>query len=353
MKYPALIINLNKIEHNTRLLADKCRKAGINVAAVSKVFCAIPEAAQAMVDGGAYMLADSRLENLSKLKDIKVPKMLLRLPMITDAEEVVDVCDISLNSEYETLSALSEAAIKKNTTHNVIIMTDLGDLREGVWHEHLLDFIGKIIPLKGIHIKGIGTNLTCYGGVIPDNRNLGALVNLAEQITEKHKIPIDIISGGNSSSLHLVFKDEIPSGINQLRLGESIVLGRETAFGAHIEGTYQDAFTLALEIIELKEKPSYPIGEIGMDAFGKKPVFEDKGIMLRCIMAAGRQDLNIAEIIPRDSNIQILGGSSDHLLADFTRCTRKYKVGDIVEFDLTYGGLLAASTSAYINKVIV
>ncbi|MDP4115542.1 MAG: ornithine racemase Orr [Bacteroidota bacterium] len=353
MKYPALIIDKKKIEHNTSLLADKCRKNGINVAAVSKVFCAIPEVAQAMIDGGAYMLADSRLSHLRTLKELGVPKMLLRIPMKSRADEVVDLCDVSLNSEIDTISALSEAAIRKNKVHNIIIMTDLGDLREGVWYEYLIDFVGQVVGLKGIHIQGIGTNLTCYGGVIPDANNLGKLVELVEQIEKRYNITIETVSGGNSSSLYLVFKNEMPKRINQLRLGESIALGLETAFGERIEGTYRDAFTLALEIIELKEKPSYPHGQIGMDAFGQKPVFEDKGIRLRGILAAGRQDLNLSGIIPRDKCIKIIGGSSDHLLADFADCSHKYKVGDIVEFDLTYGGLLAASTSDYILKVIV
>lgn len=353
MKYPALIINKQKIQENTRYLVNKCNEQGISVAAVSKVFCGIPEVAQAMIDGGAVMIADSRMRNLRQLQVLKIPKMLLRIPMKSRADEVVDIVDVSLNSELDTIQALSDAAIRKGKVHNIIIMTDLGDLREGVWYEYLVDFIGQIINLKGIHIQGIGTNLTCYGGIIPDEDNLGKLVSLAEQIEAAYHIKLEVISGGNSSSLHMVFKNEMPHRVNQLRLGESIVLGLETAFGERIEGTHRDAFTLALEIVELKEKPSAPVGHIGMDAFGQKPVFEDMGKRLRGILAAGRQDLNFNGIIPRDECIRIIGGSSDHLLVDFTECSRHYHIGDIVEFDLTYGGLLAASTSDYILKVII
>lgn len=351
--HPALIIDLKKIEENTRLLTNACKPHGIAVAAVTKVFCGIPQVAQAMIAGGADMLADSRISNLKKLKDLGVPRMLLRLPMPGRAHEVVEHADISLNSELTTLAALSAAAEALGTVHKVIIMTDLGDLREGVWHEELIPFMRLAVQYPGIHIIGIGTNLTCYGGVIPDETNLGRLIHLAHEIEHQFGIHCEIISGGNSSSLHLVFQNRIPKGINNIRLGESIVLGLETAYGERIPGTHRDCFTLALEVIELKNKPSAPVGNIGMDAFGQKPVFTDKGIRLRGILAAGRQDLNLGGIIPRDPALTIIGGSSDHLIIDFTESANTYQVGSIVHFDLTYGGLLAAATSPYITKYLV
>lgn len=353
MHYPALIIDKKKIKHNTEFLVSKCKNLGLNIAAVTKVYCAIPEVAQAMIDGGAYMIADSRIENIKKLSKLNAPKLMLRIPMKSQVRDLVKYSDYSLNSEIETIRAISAEAIKQKKTHKIILMTDLGDLREGVWNEDLISFVEEIIDLEGIELAGLGTNLTCYGGVIPTEENLGQLVSLAEEIENKYNIKLEIISGGNSSSLHLVFKNQMPKRINQLRLGESIVLGLETAFGERIEGTHRDAFTLAIEIIEIKEKPSAPIGQIGMDAFGQKPVFEDKGIRKRGILAAGREDINLSGIIPRDSSISILGASSDHLLVDFTDCQKDYKVGDIVEFDVTYGGLLTAATSEYVKKYIV
>lgn len=353
MRYPALIVDKAKIQHNTRLLVNKCDELGIGVAAVTKVFCGNPEIAQAMVDGGAYMLADSRIENLRRLRHFNIPRMLLRIPMKSQVGEVIEYADISLNSEADTIREISEAALKKNTIHKIILMTDLGDLREGVWNENLLEFVGEIAELKGVHLAGLGTNLTCYGGVIPDKDNLGRLAELAVEIENRYGIQLEYISGGNSSSLHLVFSKDMPRRINQLRLGESIVLGLETAYGQRIEGTYRDAFTFAAEIVEIKDKPSAPVGNIGMDAFGRKPVFVDKGKRKRGILAAGREDIDISCIIPRDSCIGLIGASSDHLLVDFTDCSRTYRVGDVVEFDVTYGGLLAASTSEYVTKVII
>jgi ornithine racemase len=352
MQYPALVMDKAKIKHNTKVLSELASKHGIRIAGVTKVVCAWSELAEAMIEGGAYALADSRIENLIKLKNFNVPKLLLRIPMLTQVADVVQYADISLNSEIEVIKALNEAAKAKDKVHQIILMVDLGDLREGIWFEKATAFAGEIVKLENIKLIGLGTNLTCYGGVIPSTENLGTLVKIAEEIESKYGTKLDVISGGNSSSIHLLLKDQMPTRVNQIRLGEAIVLGVETAYGERIEGTYSDAFTLAAEIVEMKEKPSAPIGEIGMDAFGGKPVFVDKGIIKRAIVAVGRQDIKHEGLTPRDKGISILGASSDHMILDMTNAENEYKVGDIVEFDVNYGALLGAATSEYVNKIV-
>lgn len=352
MHYPAIRIDLDKLTHNTKTLVEKCNRLGIDVVPVTKVYCGMPEIARASIAAGVKMLADSRIENIIKLKEFDVPKLLLRIPMLSQVEEIVEHVDISLNSEYEVIKALSVKALEKGKVHKIILMIDLGDLREGEWNETAVEFAGRILELKGVKLVGVGTNLTCYGAVIPSKENLGLLVSLAKEIESKYNIKLDIISGGNSSSIHLIDKNEVPGRINQLRLGESIVLGTESAYGERIEGTYGDVFTYMAEIIELKEKPSVPTGETGVDAFGEKPVFTDRGIRKRAILASGRQDIKADGLKPRDIDAIILGASSDHLIIDVSDCKKEYKTGDIMEFDLSYGALLAACTSEYVEKII-
>lgn len=347
-------IYLDKLKHNTEVLVEQCKKAGIDVAAVTKVFCGIPEVTEAIVAGGVKYIADSRTENLAKVKHLPLEKILLRLPMISRAKETVEFADISLNSELETIVALNIAAEELGKIHKVILMVDLGDLREGIFDaQELSSVIEEIKGLKNIKVCGIGTNLTCYGGIIPNDENLGKLVETAKSFEMALGYPLEIISGGNSSSIYLLEKDGVPKGINHLRLGESIVLGYETAYGERIPNTYDDAFLLVAEVIEIKEKPSIPIGNIGRDAFGNVPEFVDKGMQRRAILAVGKQDIGTHTVIPVDSEIEILGGSSDHLILDVTNCHREYKVGDEITFNLTYGSLLALSTSGYIYKNFV
>lgn len=350
--YPLLRINLVKLRENTQTIVNLCEKKNIKVVGVTKVFCAIPEVAQTMVKGGVEILGDSRIKNLKKLQHIPVPKMLLRIPMKSEVEEVIKYADISLNSEIDTIKSLSEEAKKQRKIHEIILMVDLGDLREGVLKEDVIPIVEQIVKLEGIRLRGIGTNLTCYGSVIPTPDILEELVEIKNSINKKFNLNLDIVSGGNSSSLYLVQNGLIPREITQLRIGEAIVLGRETAFGDRIPHTYDDVFTLEAQIVELKEKPSYPRGILGMDAFGERQVYVDRGIMKRAILAIGRQDVNMNDLIPIDSSIELIGSSSDHLIVNVTNSTYLYKVGDIIKFKLRYGGILSCSTSEYVEKVI-
>ncbi len=350
---PALTIDVKKIEHNAKTMVEMCGNLGIKVVAVTKGYCAIPEIAEASVRGGVHMLADSRIENLMKLKHINIPKMLLRLPMISQVDDVVEYADISLNSEYKTVKALSQKSIEKNKVHKIILMIELGDLREGVCNTDAVTYVKDILSLKGVELIGIGANLTCHGGVLPSVDNLGLFSNIATEIESVYNIRLQIISGGNSSSVYLVQNGQIPDKINNLRFGEAILFGTEFAYGQRIENTYGDAFKLYAEVIELKEKPSIPIGEIGLDAFGEKPVFVDRGVRKRAILGVGKQDVRIENIKPSDRKIIVIGASSDHLLIDVTDSEKQYDIGDVIEFDIHYTAMLTAITSEYIEKVML
>ena len=348
--YPRVLIDKEKFRHNLRTMLDICHEQEISVMGVSKVFCADSELIRIMIEEEVDYIADSRIENLISFSST-IPKVLLRLPMISEAEKVVKHSNISLNSEIETIKALNKEAEKQETKHGVILMIDLGDLREGIFiEEDVYETVKKILKLEHIELKGIGTNLTCYGGVIPTTETLNKLIEYKDKIETEFEITLDIISGGNSSNVDMLIEGNLPIGINNLRLGESIVLGRETAYGDFIDNLYTDVFTLEAEIIELKEKPSIPIGEIGMNAFGKTPIFKDKGIMLRAIIGVGKQDVDHLELIPFDT-IEAIGSSSDHIILDVSDAYNIYMVGDPVMFKLTYSSVLSLMTSKYVKKV--
>lgn len=351
MKNPRVEINLNKITHNTKEIVSICSRFNISVAGVTKVFCGDTDVAKAMEKGGIEYIADSRIQNIIGLKEIKLPKLLLRLPMLSEIPELVRYCDLSLNSEVETIKRISLECKKQQKIHKIILMADMGDLREGVWHGDISGTVDKIMGLEGIEIAGIGTNLTCYGGVIPSNKNLGLLSYIAEGLRKRYGLSLPIVSGGNSSSLHLLDSGEMPAGINNLRIGEAIALGRETAFGKRINNTYDDAALFIGEIIEIQHKPSKPIGDIGMDAFGNAPEIEDMGLRYRAIVAAGRQDMDFSGLYPLDRDIKIIGASSDHLIVDITDSKNEYSIGSELGFKMSYGCLLRSMTSPYVNKV--
>jgi predicted amino acid racemase len=353
MADPRLIIDLDALRANAATLIGGLRRSGIDTWAVTKVVCADARVAGVFRAAGASALADSRLANLETLRSAGLggPFILLRIASPSDADDILRLADLSLQSEITTLEALNRAAARAGTRHPVLVMADLGDLREGVPAEEFPAFIRRAATLDHIDIRGIGTNLTCYGGVIPDEANLGQLVELRRESESILGRSIPILSGGNSSSLHLWSSGTIPAGVTNLRLGEALMLGRETAFGKDIPGTRQDAFTLRARVVELKRKPSKPIGTIGMDAFGRTPSFTDRGHRLRAIVSLGEQDVNSGGLTPLLPGAMILGASSDHLIVDVEDCDPSaVTLGADLDFRPDYGALLKASTSAYVVK---
>jgi arginase len=352
MAGPYVTIDLEKIEYNARTITNLCAQHGIEVTGVTKVTCGIPQVGKAMLRGGVTSIGESRLENIlrQKANGVHAPFMLLRIPPLSAVEEIVTSVDISLNSERSVIVALSESARKRGLIHDIILMVDLGDLREGIWPDDLMPVVREVVELEGVRIVGLGTNLSCYGGVVPTEQNMRQLVEYARQIEGRFNVKLHYISGGNSSSLNLIASGKMPKEVNHVRIGEGILLGRETVHRMAWPDTYQDAFLLRAEVIELKEKPSVPIGEISEDAFGHKPTFEDKGEMFRAILNIGREDVDIDGINPIDSHLSILGASSDHLLLDVTAAKDDIQIGDDLGFTLNYGALLATMTSMYVEK---
>ncbi len=351
MAYPEIVIDLAKLTHNARLVCEKAAAQNIKVAGVTKACLAHEAVARAMVAGGVRELADSRLENLEHLRrlGLGVQLMLLRIPGLSRVKDTVALADTSLNSEYEVMSALGEEAKRRDKQHRVIIMVDLGDLREGVLPKEVVPLARQVSKTRGLRLRGLGVNLACYGGVTPSEENLHQLVELAENVERETGTKLEVVSGGNSSSLGMLFNQQIPPGISHLRIGEGILLGRETVARNPLPDTYQDAFVIRAEVVEVHVKPSLPRGTVGQDAFGHVPNFEDKGPMIRAIVALGRQDVPSDGIYPLDGRVQVIGASSDHLILDAGK-KPGIKVGDIVKFGLNYGGLLGAMTSPFVSK---
>jgi len=347
-----LTINLKKLEHNARLICDQARAVGVSVYGVTKGLCGLPAAALAFKQAGVAAIADSRLENIAAMRAAGVagPFVLLRLPSLSRVEEAVKLADVSLNSELRTLQALDNAAAVLGIRHKVILMVDVGDLREGVWPEDFPPLLTECLRLRHIEVVGLGTNLACYGGVIPDENNMALLRRLAEDAEQRLARKL-VVSGGNSSSLASLFSGKFPAGINNLRIGEGIVLGREAINRQPIPGAYLDACTLTAEVIELKTKPSVPVGTTGQDAFGGVPVFVDRGLRQRAILSLGRQDTVPEGLAPVLDGAEVVGASSDHLILDVT-AVPGMQIGDLVTFIPGYGALLAAATSPYVRKVV-
>ncbi|MEU5883694.1 alanine racemase [Spirillospora sp. NPDC047279] len=350
---PRVTIRLDVIERNARVVTEACAAHGVGVFGVTKGTCGMPHVARAMLRGGVAGIGESRYENIRRLREngIDCPILLLRSPPLSRADETVRLADISLNSELAVIEELSRFAERRARVHDVILMVDLGDLREGVWPDDLMPAAERVLGLPGVRLAGIGTNLTCFGAVLPSEKNMGELAGYAAAIEEEFGVTLSYVSGGNSSSLPFLLEGRMPPGVDNLRIGEAILQGgRDTFFDDPWEPLDRDAFLLTGELLEVKVKPSVPIGETGVDAFGGRPVFEDRGLRSRGILNVGREDVAVEALLPADPRVRILGASSDHLIIDVADVRPLPHVGDTVAFNLGYAALLAAMTSEYVEK---
>ena len=352
MTAPRLTIRLDRIHHNAKTLVDWLALRGISVLGVTKATLGLPEIARTMLGAGVTSLGDARIENIEAIRraGLDCELTLIRSPMISQVDRIVAAADISHNTEMEVVEKLSASAHKQGRTHGVLLMVELGDLREGILPADLLPFIDQMSHLPNIELRGIGTNLACQCGVAPDHENMGVLSSLADSIESKAGIQVATVSGGNSANLSWALGSEETGRVNALRLGEAILLGRDPLHRNRIDGLYTDAFTLVAEVIERKEKPTKPWGEIGQGAFGPVATRIDRGVISQAILAIGEQDVDPDGLKPPEG-IVILGGSSDHLVVD----TGQFRpaIGSEMRFQLNYSALLRAMTSPFVAHEIL
>lgn len=341
MNYPCLKIYLDRISHNSRIVKNRCSESGISVIGVTKCVLGDIRIAEAMKNSGITALGDSRLENLERLRKFygeKQTLIMLRSPMPDEVERLVEVCDISLNTQLETVKLIEDICGKKNIRHRIIVMVETDDGREGLLPEDVVDFCKWLARnCKAVELYGLGTNARCIAKNGPTPESLRILVDLSKEITKAVGINIPVISGGNSSSWNLIEKNMVPEGINQVRIGEAILLGHNTVDYRPIKKAFMDTFILEAQIIEVKKR-------------------NDR--VYKIILALGLQDVRSENIYCCNPDLYIIDQSSDHTIMGVKKtepCSGgndflKLESGGIISFRLDYFGILSCMTSPFVKK---
>ncbi|MBH1959595.1 MULTISPECIES: alanine racemase [Kaistella] len=351
-------LNKDKLTHNFNFLQKLFSEKNIEWSVVTKVLCGNETFLQEVLSLPIEEFCDSRISNLKKIKALSPEAQTVYIKPVpfTFVEDVLSYADVSFNTEINTLTLLSRKAAALNTVHKTVIMIEMGELREGVVRERLLDFFAKVKDLPHIEIVGIGTNLTCMNGVLPDDEKMRELYECRQELEEMFGIRIPYISGGASVAIPLIMSGEMPEYINHFRVGETLFFGTNVYDHSDIEGMCQDVFKLHAEIIEIKEKPNIPEGKLGYNLTGEKKDFSvepKNSTSKRAIIDVGLLEMNLKDLKPIDESLKIVGGSSDMLVLDIEDAHRNYKVGDFITFNINYMGLLSLMNSDYVEKKTV
>lgn len=351
--YPRVVVNVDHMSRNAKRVMELA-PADMNFTVVAKVLHGQLDILKPFLEQtGITEIADAYIRNLRTYKDLPVTKWLIRLPMMSELADVVSYVDICFNSEITVIRALNEEAKKKGKRQKIVLMYELGDIREGCSKEELFEVISECITMSNIEVYGIASNLSCFGGVLHTVENMTEIRDLAREIEQTLDIKLQVVSVPNSSAIDMLEEGTIPEGINYLRMGEAIWCGYNPSYDTPIPGFYQDTFTLEAQIVEIKEKSSVPRGIVCMDSSGHTPEFMDLGIRKRALVAIGKQDIDVTALLPHDTKMQVLGGCSDYTLLDITDCEKDYRVGDVVSFTMRYFSVLRSMSSDFVEKVIV
>lgn len=351
-------IDARKLLHNYNFIDSHLKEGNIEWAVVTKLLCGHMPTIDLLVKAGASELCDSRLSNIRKIKQAykHVQTVYIKPPAKQSIANIIRYADVSFNTQLQTLLWLSEEAVKQNKIHKVVIMIELGDLREGVLGEDLVEFYGQVFKLPNINVTGIGTNLNCLNGVMPSEDKLIQLVLYKQLLEAKFKREIPWITGGTSVVMPLFLSRRLPGGINHFRVGEMLFFGNDLIHNEPIIGMHQDVLTLYGEIIELSEKPMVPFGIIDVNPSGHTPEIREKDYgktTVRAILDFGLLDTFLEQIHPLDKEIRLAGGSSDMLVIDLGSNDKDYKVGDVISLQMQYMAALGIMSSDYIEKRVI
>lgn len=351
MTAPRVEIDLGKIVHNARCLVRRLRTRGISVTGVTKAVCGHPDIAEAMLIGGVVDLADSRISNVIRMRaaGVACPISMIRAPMVDESKDIIRFCDTSYHTEKYTILKLGSVAQEERTKHQVILTVEMGDLRDGIMPEDLNNVASLVVLTPGLALKGIAANFGCMGNAAPTANDMALLSRLANHVEVECGTNVALVSVGSSSSLDWAFGNGTRGRINNLRLGEAILLGIDPISARPIEGLYTDAFALFAEVIEAKSKPSSAPTRPNQLEYGKLELVSTVSQRNRSVLAVGRQDTD-ASGLAFPAGIGFIDATSDHTVVDTDQVT--LKVGSEMKMSMNYSALMRAMSAPDIEVLV-
>ncbi|MBN2464210.1 alanine racemase [candidate division WOR-3 bacterium] len=352
-----LIIDLEALHHNIETIDGWVRDHGATWTLVTKALSGHLDTIRALQALGVRSMADSRVDNLRAIARISpgFESWYLRPPRLTYVRSVVEVSDVSLNSELQVIDEIDRVAGALGKTHHIIIMIELGDLREGILPGSLIGFYNHVFRLDHVEVLGIGANLGCLAGIVPTVDQMMQLVLYRELLQLKFNHSLRLISAGSSALLPMLLEGRVPGPINHFRVGEAVFLGSDLIHGGTLQELRDDAFTLEAEIVEIKEK-SLAVQTDGSGIATFEPVCKEEFAPgqrgFRALLAVGQLDTDVKALTPTNPNVQLAGASSDVMVVNLGDNPDGLKVGDTLKFRPAYSALVRLMVGKYMPKIV-
>ncbi len=327
---PELRVHLERIGQNAATVSALVRQHGLDLVGVTKGCLGEPRVAEAMLEGGAVALADTRDLNLRRLRACFPHTELHRiyLPSIRCSFEPGDVTYVSSVEGAKAVAALAE----DRGVRGVMVQVETGDEREGAPVSGLPELVEAIARDSRLELVGLATNYACFRGRPGAVRDSVEAVAQAARDLRADGLAVPRVSGGNSSLLWLLAKGErLPVEVTELRCGEALLLGQDALLYEPLAGCRQDACILRAEVLEEYTKPAR------------------EGAKRRLVLGLGRQDLGSGGVKFAQPGISEVGRSADYLVAEVEEPCQSVRVGSVLDMVPTYESLVAAWTSPYVE----
>jgi ornithine racemase len=352
---PKLLIYQRKIKKNIEVILSLCKIHDLQLFGVLKSCQMLDPILQLFIDSGIKTIGFSDIEIAGKSKlGANGSALLLTMPKPNQADMAVQHFGGSVNSELITIRALSEAADRLRTTHEIMLMVEMGDLREGILPENVLNTVQSILDFKSpyLKIRGLGGNMACLCDKFPNSENLFILDNLANDIEKYIGYKFDKISIGGSILLDWLGNKIIPHKINELRIGEAILLGTIPVANRRHESLINDAFIFEGSILEIKDKKTkFHTNSNPLDRHNSEPgKIETRR---RAIVNFGKINTVPESLFSLEKNIHYIGSTSNYTVFDVTDCSRKLVPGDELRFIPNYTAMIQSLISPYVSREIV
>ena len=351
-------VHVPRIVKNIKKLNDYMDKHGKEWTLIQKVLGSNKDVLKELLKSKEikrlHSVGDSHLSGLKAVKEIdpSIVTMYIKPPAIKYVENVIKYADISLNTTFNTIEVLNEEAKRQGKIHKVIIMIEMGELREGIVRENILEFYGRIFELENIEVIGLGTNLGCMYGVEPTYDKLIQLCLYEQLVEARFNKKMGYISGGSSITLPLIGNKKIPAGVNHFRIGEAAFLGTSPLNNKKFRNLSTATFHLKANIVELYKKDNQPDGKISEGNVGHTAELEIDSRSHRAIVDFGSLDVDPKNVSPRSKGIKFFGNSSDMTVYDIGSNPKNLKAGDVITFNLSYMAVAKLMNSRFVDKQV-
>jgi predicted amino acid racemase len=326
---PELRVDIDAIGRNTEAVTSLLRRHGLDLVAVTKGCLGEPGVAAAMLEGGAVALADTRDENLRRLR-AAFPAVELHRIHLPSLAEPFEPGDVTYLTSREGAAAVARGA-PAGTPRRVMIQVETGDEREGIPSDLLLDLASYVADEHRLLLEGVSTNYACFlGGPDGIEASVRSVAQAARSLRSAG-YPSVRVSGGNSSLLWLLKQGtSLPEEVSELRCGEALLLGHDALYYEPVPGCAGSACTLRAEVLEEYTKPA------------------SRGPARRLVVGIGRQDLSRGAVKFLQPGLTEVGRSADYLVVEADPGIPGPAVGAMVEMLPAYEALVAAWASPYV-----